>query len=283
MQRCETPAALRAALAGRGGRVALVPTMGSLHAGHLRLVERAREAADVVVASVFVNPLQFGRGEDYACYPRALEADAAQLGQAGADVLFAPSVETIYPHGYPPATTVQLAGELVDSLEGAHRPGHFTGVATVVNILFNLVQPAVAVLGEKDYQQLCVIRRMVADLGLAVEILGQPTVRAADGLALSSRNRYLGAVERAVAPRLYQALRALAERLTAGQRDFTALERQAVAGLRTAGFAPDYVAVRDPQLRAPAERGPWVLLAAARLGGTRLLDCLRVGAPAVNG
>jgi pantoate--beta-alanine ligase len=198
-----------------GERVALVPTMGNLHAGHLSLVSRAHELGECVVVSIFVNPLQFGPSEDFERYPRTLEADCALLEAAGVDVVFAPGVRDMYPGGYPPATTVAVGGALTEILCGAFRPGHFAGVATVVNILFNLVAPEVAVFGEKDYQQLAVIRRMAADLGMSVRIVGAPTLREADGLAMSSRNQYLSPEERRRSAGLHAALAAAAAQLRA--------------------------------------------------------------------
>ena len=273
-------AALRSALAeqrGKGRRIALVPTMGNLHAGHLKLVARARAAADFVVVSVFVNPLQFGPNEDFDRYPRTLAADAEKLAAAGADLMFAPPVEQVYPNGYPPSTTVCMRGEVVETLEGALRPGHFDGVSTVVCILFNLVRPDVAVFGEKDWQQLAVIRRMNADLGLGIEILGEPTQRDADGLALSSRNQYLSAAERGVAPLLRATLCQVADALRDGMREFSDLQSAAELRLSQGGFRPQYVAVRAPDLGPPrADAREWVVLAAAHLGTTRLIDNIHV-------
>ena len=280
MQRLYDLPALRASLVKQrasGRRVALVPTMGNLHEGHLSLVARARQVADIVVASVFVNPLQFGPGEDFDRYPRTFEADAAQLEAAGTAVLYAPDVPQVYPNGYPPATTVRLSGHLAETLEGAHRPGHFDGVATVVNILFNHVRPDVAVFGEKDWQQLAIIRRMVADLGVEIEILGQPIARAADGLALSSRNQYLSSDERRVAPQLHAALQSVATALRAGRCDFQALCMQAASELTHRGFRPQYLEVRRPDLtQATSSDRDFVVLAAAYLGATRLIDNLPV-------
>lgn len=280
MLRVRTLIALRAALAGlhaAGRRVGLVPTMGNLHQGHLSLVTRARQAADVVVVSIFVNPLQFGAGEDFSRYPRTLEADAAQLETAGVELLYAPDVGQIYPDGYPPGTTVRLSGHLAETLEGGLRPGHFVGVATVVAILFNQVRPDVAVFGEKDWQQLAIIRRMVADLGMGIEILGQPIVRAADGLALSSRNQYLSTDERAIAPRLYASLQAIAAELRTGRRDFTVLCAEQWSALTSAGFCPQYLEVRRPELDLPGVAdAAFVVLVAAQLGVTRLIDNLVV-------
>lgn len=257
--------------------IALVPTMGNLHAGHLSLVQRARQLGECVVVSVFVNPLQFGPNEDFQRYPRTLDADSELLRRAGADLLFAPAVEDVYPAGYPPATTVRVGGELTSILDGHFRPGHFEGVATVVNILFNLVRPDVAVFGEKDWQQLQVIRRMVADLALPLRIAGAATLRDADGLALSSRNQYLDAAQRALAPRLYAALQAVGEGVAAGRRDFEALCAEQRAVLEAAGFRPQYLEVRAPDLGAPrADAAAFIVLAAAYLGTTRLIDNLQL-------
>ncbi|HET7371421.1 MAG TPA: pantoate--beta-alanine ligase [Gammaproteobacteria bacterium] len=273
-------APLRAAVAewrATGERVALVPTMGNLHAGHLALVERARELADRVVVSIFVNPLQFGPNEDLAAYPRTPEEDLAKLAAVGADAVFAPGVEVMYPEGEARAT-IHVAG-LEDMLCGASRPGHFTGVATVVAKLFNMASPDVAVFGNKDYQQLAVIRRMVSELAFPVEIVGVPTVREADGLAMSSRNRYLSAAERQQAPALHRALRDAAARLRAGERDFAALETGAAQQLEAAGFRSDYVAIREPDtLAAPdAASDAFIVLGAACLGRARLIDNVAVG------
>lgn len=277
MQREATIAGLRAAVADwrvQGARIALVPTMGNLHAGHLALVERARALAERVVVSIFVNPLQFDRADDLAAYPRTLEADAEALAAAGADLLFAPPEAEVYPAGGSLAR-VEVAG-VTEVLEGASRPGHFTGVATVVAKLFNMVQPDVAVFGEKDWQQLLVIRRLAADLDFPVAIEGLPTVREPDGLALSSRNGYLSPGERARAPRLYAVLRELVEALQAGEQDLAAAEAGACQALETAGFRPDYISVRraaDLALPGPGDR-ELIVLAAAWLGRARLIDNL---------
>ncbi len=257
--------------------IALVPTMGNLHSGHLSLVERARQLGECVVVSVFVNPLQFGPNEDFQRYPRTLEADSKLLREAGVDLLFAPAVADVYPAGYPPLTTVRVGGELTSILDGHFRPGHFEGVATVVNILFNLVRPDVAVFGEKDWQQLQVIRRMVADLGMPLRIAGAQTLRDTDGLALSSRNQYLNAQERALAPQLYAALAAIGEGIQAGRRDFAALCTEQWTALESAGFRPQYLEVRAPDLGVPQEdAGAFTVLVAAHLGKTRLIDNLQV-------
>ena len=270
-------AALREARTRLPGRVALVPTMGNLHAGHFSLVRAARERADSVVVSIFVNPLQFGPGEDYADYPRTLEADAAALGEEGVDLVFAPDRRRMYPYG--DSATRVTVGEGAEILGGEFRPGHFEGVTTVVAMLLNLVRPDIAVFGEKDYQQLVLIRRMAADLHFPTEIAGAPTVREADGLAMSSRNQYLSAAERAAAPELYAALREAADRLRAGERDYAAIEAAGLARLSAAGFRPDYFTVLSPDLHCPdAAAGEWRVLAAGRLGRARLIDNLAVAA-----
>lgn len=275
----ETIAELRRQLAEwrrSGESIALVPTMGNLHRGHLSLVEEARRQADRVVVSIFVNPTQFGPGEDYANYPRTPERDAELLRQAGVDLLFLPAAGQIYPPSDKPATYVEVPG-LSDELCGAFRPGHFRGVTTVVCKLFNIVQPDVALFGDKDYQQLTLIRRMVADLDLPVRIVGMPTVREADGLALSSRNGYLGSAERQQAARLHAILQDAAARLKAGARNYQELEQQACEALIAAGFQPDYVAIRAADLSLPsADVRELVVLAAARLGRARLIDNLQV-------
>ncbi|HEV2110321.1 MAG TPA: pantoate--beta-alanine ligase [Gammaproteobacteria bacterium] len=254
-------------------RVALVPTMGNLHAGHLALVKHARRLAERVVVSIFVNPLQFGPKEDFGAYPRTPDADRLQLAAAGVDMLFTPEVDEVYPAGVDGVTRVEVPG-LSGILDGASRPGHFTGVATVVAKLFNMVQPDVAVFGEKDYQQLLVIRRMTTDLYLPVEIVGHPTVREPDGLAMSSRNQYLTRSERAQAPLLQQVLRETSSALRNGGRDFAALQRQAVLRLDAGGFRSDYVEIRQADsLATPAEGDArFVVLGAAWLGKARLID-----------
>jgi len=262
---------------GEGARIGFVPTMGSLHAGHMSLLAAARFRADRVIASVFVNPLQFGPGEDFERYPRAPEDDQRLLADAGCDLLFLPGVDEIYPQGRESATRISVK-PLADILEGAHRPGHFDGVATVVAKLFGIVQPDVAVFGEKDYQQLAVIRRMTADLEMPVEIVGAPTVRSPDGLAMSSRNRYLDETERALAPRINATLRGVAERIDAGARDYDVLASWGMEQLRTAGMQPDYFELRDAAtlLEPTASTRELVILVAARLGKARLIDNWRV-------
>ena len=277
MQLVHTLAELRAAVAAGGRAPAFVPTMGNLHAGHLALVQQAREAGGPVVASIFVNRLQFAPHEDFDSYPRTLEQDAVLLREAGCDVLFAPREAELYPE--PQTVKVQPDPALADVLEGAFRPGFFVGVCTVVLKLFNAVQPRLAVFGKKDYQQLMVVRQMVRQLALPVQVLGHETARADDGLALSSRNGYLSAAERAEAPALAQALRALAAGVRAGRKDVAALEAEAMATLTQRGWAPDYVALRrqaDLGLPQCGAEEALVVLAAARLGRTRLIDNLEI-------
>ncbi len=260
-----------------GQRIAFVPTMGSLHAGHLQLVKRARALAERVVVSVFVNPTQFGPGEDFESYPRTPEKDVQQLAEQNVDLLFLPSVDIIYPYGVDRAVRIEIP-EVSEGLCGDFRPGHFAGVATVVLRLFNLVQPHVALFGEKDYQQLAVIRRMVQDLYLPVEIEGVATVREADGLAMSSRNQYLTDEQRRQAPLLYATLREIAEQVRLQARPYPELEAQGLRQLEQAGFIPDYFSIRHAdtlQVVAPGER-QCVVLAAARLGKARLIDNVRV-------
>jgi len=280
MRTVHTIAELRAQVAAwrrAGERVAFVPTMGNLHRGHIHLVERARELAPRVVASIFVNPTQFGPNEDFAGYPRTLDDDSRQLTAAGLDLLFAPDVAEMYPRPLEHMTQVTVP-ELSGILCGASRPIHFRGVATVVSKLFNMVQPDVALFGEKDWQQLVVIRRLVTDLDFPIEIVGVPTVREADGLAMSSRNGYLTAEERAIAPALYATLVASAERLRAGERDFALLATEAKARLAAAGFRPDYFEIRRAHdLQPPtAEDADLRIFAAAWLGRARLIDNLAV-------
>lgn len=264
----------------RGSRIAFVATMGNLHAGHLSLVRTARRLGDRVVASIFVNPLQFGPDEDYAAYPRTLEDDQAALLSVGCDLLFAPTADEMYPHGE--SSTRLTVGALGDVLCGAHRAGHFDGMATVVLKLLNIVQPDVAVFGQKDFQQLAVIRRFVRDLDLTVDIADQPTVREDDGLAMSSRNRYLDAEQREVAPLLFRAISSIANDIGDGRRDFRQMCQSAATQLREAGFKPDYIEVRDADdLREPNEQTRRVVvLAAAVLGGARLIDNEQVQLPA---
>ncbi|MGQ7288752.1 pantoate--beta-alanine ligase [Vreelandella venusta] len=262
----------------RGQRIALVPTMGNLHQGHLALVANARQHADVVISSLFVNPMQFGPGEDLDAYPRTFEADQAKLTDAGCDILFAPTVSALYPNGLTAQTLVHVP-IVGDGLCGGSRPGHFDGVSTVVSMLFNLVQPDVACFGEKDYQQLAVIRKLVRDLHMPIEIIGVPIVRADDGLALSSRNGYLSELERAKAPVLYRTLCELRDALERGTSIEEVLQ-QGKTALYDAGFTPDYLELRDATL-APVSSSTRsaVLLAAAKLGPARLIDNISVQLP----
>jgi pantoate--beta-alanine ligase len=256
--------------------VALVPTMGNLHTGHVALIRRAAALADRVVVSIFVNPLQFGPTDDYAAYPRTEEADGLRLTVEGVDLLLLPRLEEIYPRGAEQSTYVEVPG-LSDILCGAARPGHFRGVATVVAKLLNIVQPDVAVFGEKDYQQLTIIRRMAADLCFPATIAGVPTVREESGLALSSRNRYLTPGERETAPALYRILRETAASLQDGERDLELLEDIGLSKLVDEGFKPDYYAIRTSALSSPDPSAKeLIVLAAARLGHARLIDNVAV-------
>ena len=260
-----------------GLRVGFVPTMGNLHAGHHSLVRLAREHADRVVASVFVNPTQFGPNEDFDRYPRTPDADAAGLAEAGADAVWMPSVQTMYPHGADASVQVRVPG-ITEVLEGAHRPGHFDGVATVVARLLNQVQPDVAVFGRKDYQQLAVIRYLVEDLAMPVRIEAGATLREADGLAMSSRNQYLTAGQRQVAATIHATLEWMRQAAVEG-RALESIESGARDRLEQAGFAVDYAVVRTPGLATPDDgHGPRVALIAARLGATRLIDNLEFDA-----
>jgi len=265
---------LRQALAGIGG-IAFVPTMGNLHAGHLSLIERAKAAGGPVVASIFVNRLQFAPHEDFDTYPRTFERDCELLRGVGCNFVFAPNEAELYPE--PQAYTVQPPAALADILEGHFRPGFFTGVCTVVLKLFNCVQPSVAVFGKKDYQQLMVIRRMVQQLALPIEIVAGETTRAEDGLALSSRNGYLDAAQRAEAVTLSRLLKAIADDVRRGRRDWLELEEVALRTLEARGWQPDYVAVRRRvDLAVPTSGDALVVVAAARLGSTRLIDNLEL-------
>ena len=259
--------------AGPARSVGLVPTMGNLHEGHLHLMAASIDRCDLTVATIFVNPLQFGPQEDLDGYPRTFTDDQAQLEGAGVDLLFAPCDAEIYPHGRSAQTAVSVPG-ISTELCGASRPGHFDGVTTVVLKLFNIVRPNVAFFGRKDYQQLTIIANMTRHLNVPVEIAGVDTVRADDGLALSSRNRYLDNAQRAIAPRLYATLQDTALALRTGEKDLPSLERMALQCLAAAGFEPDYVSIRDaltlakPDLHARS----LVILGAARLGRARLID-----------
>ena len=261
-----------------GLRIGFVPTMGNLHAGHYSLVELARRHADRVVASIFVNPTQFGPGEDFGRYPRTPDADAAGLAAVGCDLLWMPSVATMYPHG-PEATVRVSVPAVTETLEGAHRPGHFDGVATVVARLFNQVLPDVAAFGRKDYQQLAVIRYLVQDLAFPVDLVAGDTLREADGLAMSSRNQYLASSERLVAAEIHRTLQAMRTQILAGERA-GAVEASASAALVRHGFDVDYAVLRRPDLSEPdaGAKGPLVALIAARLGRTRLIDNLEFDA-----
>ncbi|MDF7661248.1 pantoate--beta-alanine ligase [Erwiniaceae bacterium L1_54_6] len=256
-----------------GKRIALVPTMGNLHDGHMTLVDEARARADIVVTSIFVNPMQFDRPDDLARYPRTLQDDCEKLNRHGVDLVFAPAPADVYPKGLDTQTFVEVPG-LSSLLEGAARPGHFRGVSTIVSKLFNLVQPDIACFGEKDFQQLAIIRKMVADMGFDIEIVGVPTVRAKDGLALSSRNGYLTADERKLAPGLSQVMNSMAERLSNGERHVEEIIENAEQALTEKGFRPDGLAICDAEtlqaLTVDSNRA--VILMAAWLGNARLID-----------
>ena len=256
-----------------GKRVALVPTMGNLHDGHMKLVDEAKARADVVVVSIFVNPMQFDRPEDLARYPRTLQEDCEKLNKRKVDLVFAPSVKEIYPNGTETHTYVDVPG-LSTMLEGASRPGHFRGVSTIVSKLFNLVQPDIACFGEKDFQQLALIRKMVADMGFDIEIVGVPIMRAKDGLALSSRNGYLTAEQRKIAPGLYKVLSSIADKLQAGERDLDEIIAIAGQELNEKGFRADDIQIRDADtlLEVTEKSKRAVILIAAWLGDARLID-----------
>ena len=272
-------AALRSQLGiwrAAGDRISLVPTMGQLHAGHLALVAAAAQLSDRVVVSVFVNPTQFGPGEDLALYPQSLEADAALLRQQRCDCLFAPTVASVYPDGIDAVTTVNVP-VVSRGLCGAARPGHFQGVATVVTRLFNMVQPDLAAFGQKDFQQLLVIKKLTRDLAMPVRIIEVPTIRESDGLAMSSRNRYLDIEQRQRAPLLYRTLQSVAEQISRTPRKYREICRRGLAALARAEFVPEYLELRRVADLAPTEpvREPLVLLAAVRLGKARLIDNLQ--------
>jgi pantoate--beta-alanine ligase len=282
MNTVKTVLDLRAAVArarSEGKRIGLTPTMGNLHSGHVALVSKAVQRADFVVATIFVNPLQFGPNEDLATYPRTLAADQEKLLQAGCHLLFTPTVEEMYPHGMADQTLVSVP-HLSEGLCGASRPGHFDGVATVVSKLFNMVQPDLAVFGEKDFQQLAVIRAMVRDLNMPIKIIGEPTVRADDGLALSSRNGYLSPEQRAAAPALYRVISHIGTAIRAGEQDFVRLLEDGRRELEAAGFRIDYLEIRDASSLRPAtaKDSDLVILAAAFMGKTRLIDNLHLNA-----
>lgn len=263
-----------------GDRIALVPTMGNLHKGHLSLVELAKQHAERVIVSVFVNPTQFGPKEDFSNYPRTLERDAMKLSRSSADVLFTPSVDTIYPEGAELATQIVVPG-VTEELEGAQRPGHFAGVASVVTRLFNICHPNVAIFGQKDYQQFVVLKRLARDLHIPVRLIAGPIVRDANGLALSSRNSYLDEGQCVTAGALSTALATVAAAIEDGHRDYGVLEKAAAAELEAAGLEPDYVTVRDAEdLQLPGDGSTHlVALAAARMGDVRLIDNMLIEVP----
>ena len=266
-----------ASLKQSGKVIAFVPTMGNLHQGHLQLVEKAQAEGDIVVCSIFVNPLQFGEGEDYERYPKTLAADAQKLQQLGCDIVFAPSVDEMYPDstglGRDQSQVIVPGGS--DILEGASRPGHFTGVATVVTKLFNMVQPNKAIFGEKDYQQLLVIKQFVRELCFPVQILSHPIVRESNGLAMSSRNGYLSEAQKSQAALIYQTLQFLAQQLHTGNRNYGELVQQATEKLDASGFKTDYIKICNADLTEPDESSQsLVILVAAYLGSTRLIDNL---------
>lgn len=280
MQRIETVSDLRSVRHQwrmEGKKVAFVPTMGNLHNGHLQLVRQAKQHADVVIVSIFVNPMQFGENEDLDAYPRTLEADCAHLEQNGVAAVFLPSVTEMYPRGLAAQTFVEVPG-ISDVLCGASRPGHFRGVATIVSKLFNMVQPELAFFGQKDYQQLQVIKLMARDLSMDIDIRGVPTERENSGLALSSRNGYLSEAQKALAPTVYATLTAMSEAIKAGRTDYSELCDAFNEQLSDAGFKPDYLHVRNADTLEPAtpSDSKVVILIAAYLGTTRLIDNLVV-------
>ena len=280
MQEISTTAALREQLSEwrhSGDHIALVPTMGNLHDGHLSLVSVARGHAERVVVSIFVNPTQFGEGEDFEDYPRSLERDKRRLKRLNTDLMFVPDIETMYPFGIDNATSVTVP-VLSDQLCGSFRPGHFDGMTSVVSRLFSLVQPDVAVFGQKDYQQLLLIRRLTQDLSLPIEIICGPTQREEDGLAQSSRNQYLSDKERAIAPNLFAILNSIGQDLESGKRNYDELEEQAVAELHRLHFEPEYVTIRRAENIDEPDRDndELVILAAVRLGKARLIDNILV-------
>ena len=280
MRTVETVEGVRSIVDGSrtaGKIVGFVPTMGNLHDGHMSLVHTSKERTDFTVVSIFVNPLQFAPDEDFGTYPRTLEADTAKLADAGVDTLFLPGVEAVYPEGSEAITRIEVPG-LSSELCGAVRPHFFRGVCTVVNLLLNIVAADVAIFGEKDYQQLIIVKRMVRDLHLLTDIVGSPTVRERDGLAMSSRNLYLGERYRTDAPGLYLTLKGVAERVGGGERGYDLLEESAMNSLRGLGFNPDYVSVRNaPDLTRPTnDNRNLIVLGAAWLGKTRLIDNVRV-------
>ncbi len=280
MNTVKTVRELRAVVArarSEGKRIALVPTMGNLHSGHIALVTKAVQRADFVIASIFVNPLQFGPNEDLASYPRTLAADQEQLLQAGCHLLFTPTVEEMYPHGMADQTIVRVP-VVSEGLCGGSRPGHFDGVSTVVSKLFNMVQPDIAIFGQKDFQQLAVVNALVRDLNMPIQIIGEPTVRAADGLALSSRNGYLTEDQRTAAPALYRVIKQIGTALQNGEQDHQQLIGDGVKALESAGFRPDYLEIRHAVSLRPAtpDDRDLVVLGAAFMGKTRLIDNLHL-------
>ena len=280
MNTVKTVRELRAVVArarSEGKRIALVPTMGNLHSGHIALVTKAVQRADFVIASIFVNPLQFGPNEDLASYPRTLAADQEQLLQAGCHLLFTPTVEEMYPHGMADQTIVRVP-VVSEGLCGGSRPGHFDGVSTVVSKLFNMVQPDIAIFGQKDFQQLAVVNALVRDLNMPIQIIGEPTVRAADGLALSSRNGYLTEDQRTAAPALYRVIKRIGTALQHGEQDHQQLISDGVKDLEAAGFRPDYLEIRHAVSLRPAtpDDRDLVVLGAAFMGKTRLIDNLHL-------
>ena len=260
-----------------GHSIAFIPTMGNLHAGHMSLIEKGQSLCDRSICSIFVNPMQFGPNEDWDHYPRSLDADLQKLENIGCDLVYMPTASELYPDGLEHISKVEVT-DLTDNYEGAHRPGHFTGVATVVLKLFNIVRPDVSVFGKKDYQQYRVISKMVEDLNLEVQIIGQETTRESSGLASSSRNQYLDTAQKETATLIYRQLRQTAERIEKGERDYPTLQAEAVAALDGAGFRTDYFVVCDAEtlLPATAQDRDLVILVTAALGGTRLLDNIEV-------
>ncbi len=256
-------------------KIALVPTMGNLHAGHLTLVKQAQEIADAVVVSIFVNPTQFVEGEDFDSYPRTLEADLEYLKQINTDLVFIPDMKEIYPENIQ-ITTEVIVPELDSVYCGEYRPGHFKGVATIVTTLFNIVQPDIAIFGEKDYQQLLVIRSLVKNLNLPIHIMGSPTLRESDGLAMSSRNKYLSETERLQAPLLYKSIKKMATSIEKGNKDYKSLQKEAFSSLKDAGFKPEYLNICDSKTLKKPINQELVILAAAWLGKARLIDNVAV-------
>ena len=260
-----------------GRSIAFIPTMGNLHAGHMSLIEKGQSLCDRSLCSIFVNPMQFGPNEDFNHYPRTLDSDLAQLEATGCDLVYLPTASELYPAGLDKITQVQVT-DLTDHYEGAHRPGHFTGVATVVLKLFNIVKPDVSIFGKKDYQQYRVISKMVEDLNLDVQIIGQETTREASGLATSSRNQYLDVEQTRQAAMIYQLLRDSAQQINAGERDYDGLQQRALVALNEAGFNTDYFAICNAETLLPATPADrdLVILVTAGLGATRLLDNIEI-------